>query len=190
MTARTLFAAVALLIASATAGFAQSPATSGSDSVTPLSMEFKNGVVGPREMESQTKQTVAREYTRAWQTFSDAFDEDRPELLSASFVGEAQKTFANGIAEQKKAGIHTKYAFRSHQPQVIFYAPDGLSIIVRDRVTSDVQIMKGSDVLHSATVTQDYVAVMTPTETSWRVRILQPQPQDQDRNTESVAQNR
>ena len=170
---------VATVIAASCAFVACLPSwaqTSQSAEIKPLAMQFKNNVVGPREMESQTKETVAREYTRAWQTFSDAFDQNQPTLLSNSFVGDAQADLARGIQDQQRAGIHTKYEIRSHQPQVIFYSPDGLSIIVRDRVTSNIQVMKGGNVLHSADSTQDFISVMTPTANSWRVRILQSVP--------------
>jgi hypothetical protein len=129
--------------------------------------------VGPRPVESQTQSSVVRDYLLAWKTMDTAMTENRLELLDGYFVGQAKEKFADTIREQKNIGIHTSYQPKSHDIKVVFYSPEGLSIQLLDDVEYDVDVRKGNQSLGSQHFRGRYVAVLTPTESKWKVRILQ-----------------
>jgi len=133
--------------------------------------------VGPRVLEDQTEKVVIRDYKEAWQGLSNALAENRTDLLDADFVGIAKEKLINTIREQQKLGIQTRYTERSHDVKLVFYSPEGLSIQLLDTVEYDVQITdheKAQAVQHLRT---RYVAVLTPTEVRWKVRIFQGAPE-------------
>jgi len=129
--------------------------------------------VGPRSLEPQTQSSVIRDYLLAWQTMDSALTQNRPELLDAVFVGKAKEKLAETVREQKSLGIQTSYLPRSHDIKVVFYSPEGLSIQLLDEVEYDVNVRKGEQSLGSEHVRVRYVAVLSPTETRWKVRVFQ-----------------
>ena len=129
--------------------------------------------VGPRPVEAQTQSSVVRDYLLAWQTMDTAMTENRPDLLEGYFVGQAKEKLADTIREQKNIGIRTSYQPKSHDIKVVFYSPEGLSIQLLDDVEYDVDVRKGDQSLGSQHFHGRYVAVLTPTESKWKVRILQ-----------------
>jgi hypothetical protein len=100
-------------------------------------------------------------------------DQNRADLLNQNFVGTAKEKFAVTIAEQAKLGLRTHYQERSHDIKIIFYSPEGLSIQLVDDIEYDVQLLDHDKVLASQPVRTRYVAVLTPTEVRWKVRVLQ-----------------
>jgi hypothetical protein len=129
--------------------------------------------VGPRTLEKQTQAAVIRDYLEAWHSLSIAFEQNRPDLLDPSFVGVAKEKLADTILDQTKLGIQTRYRDGAHDLQLVFYSPEGLSIQLLDTVEYDVQILDHGKLQATQHVHARYVAVMTPTEVRWKVRVFQ-----------------
>src|ERR1700680_3396343 len=133
--------------------------------------------VGPRNLEKQTETAVIRHYRQAWPGLSGALDQNRPELLNRDFVGTAKEKLADTIREQSKLGIQTRYQDGKHDIQLVFYSPEGLSIQLVDTVEYDVQLLDHEKLLTTQHVRARYVAVLTPTEVQWKVRVFQAEPE-------------
>lgn len=131
----------------------------------------------PRPLEKQTATSVVRDYLQSWQTLKSAFEQNRAGMLDADFVGVAREKLGDTIHQQAAAGIHTHYQDRSHDVQIVFYSPDGLSIQLVDNVDYDEQILSGGKVLATQPVRARYVVVLTPAADRWRVRIFQATPE-------------
>ncbi|MGA9352857.1 MAG: hypothetical protein WBV46_04150 [Terriglobales bacterium] len=129
--------------------------------------------VGPRPVEEQTQSSVIRDYLLAWQTMNGALSQNRTDQLDTVFVGRAKEKLAETVHEQQTLGIETSYLPKSHDIKVVFYSPDGLSIQLLDDVEYDVDVKKGAQSIGSEHVRTRYVAVLSPTETRWKVRVLQ-----------------
>jgi hypothetical protein len=130
---------------------------------------------GPRVLQDQTQAAVIRDYLEAWQTVGAAFDQDRVDLLDRDFVGTARDKLAEAIQQQSAVGIHTRYQDKSHDLQIVFYSPEGLSIQLIDNVEYAVQVLSRDEVQTTQQVRARYVVVLTPTEVRWRVRVFQAQ---------------
>lgn len=132
---------------------------------------------GPRTLEEQTAKTAIRDYLASWQSMSAAMEQNRSDLLDADFVGDAKDKLAATIGEQTSAGIRTRYQDRSHDLQIVFYSPEGLSIELIDTVEYDMQLVDHDKPAATARVRARYIAVLTPTEVRWRVRVFQAVPE-------------
>ena len=132
-----------------------------------------NNDVGPRPLDSQTRVSVVRDYVEAWRGLGSAFAQNAPDLLDEYFVGTAKKTLANTIQQQEHVKIQTSYKDVSHKIKIVFYSPEGLSIELVDDVEYRVEVHSGDGTTGSQTVRARYVAVLTPTESRWKVRIFQ-----------------
>lgn len=132
---------------------------------------------GPLKLAQQTETAAIRDYLQSWQSLQTAFDQNQAALLDADFVGTAHDKLTSAIDEEAKLGIHTRYQDRTHNIQIVFYSPDGLSIQLLDTVDYDAQILKGGAVLTSQHVRSRYVVVLTPTQVRWAVRIFQEEPE-------------
>ncbi|MGB8098141.1 MAG: hypothetical protein WCF17_13375 [Terracidiphilus sp.] len=132
---------------------------------------------GPRPLADQTATAVIHSYIESWQSLRAALDQNRPELLDRDFVGDARHKLAETIRQQARLGLRTSYQDRSHDLQIVFYSPEGLSVELTDNVQCDVEVRDGDKVIASQPVTERYIVVLTPTETRWRVRVLQASPQ-------------
>lgn len=128
---------------------------------------------GPRPLEEQTKAAAIRDYIESWQGMSDAFQQNRADLLDEDFVGTAKDKLAHAIDEQAKAAVHTRYQDRSHHIQFLFYSPEGLSIELTDDAEYDVQVFDHDKVVSSVPASAHYIVVLTPSEVRWRVRVMQ-----------------
>ena len=133
--------------------------------------------VGPRPLEKETETAVIRDYLQAWRSMSDAFDQNRTGLLDPDFIGTAKEKLADTIREQAKLGIHTRYRDGAHDLHLVFYSPEGLSIQLVDTVEYDMEVLGRDKVLATQHVRARYVAVMTPTEVRWKVRVFQAEPE-------------
>ena len=131
---------------------------------------------GPRELQEQTKSAVIRDYIEAWQSFRTAMDQNRASLLSTDFVGTAKDKLADTIEQQTSAGIHTRYQDLSHDLQIVFYSPEGLSVELTDNVEYSMQVLDHDKVTATQRVSARYIVVMTPAEMRWRVRVFQAVP--------------
>ena len=128
---------------------------------------------GPRELQETTAKAVVQNYLDSWHSMSEALGENRPDLLDRDFVGAAKEKLAATIKQQKLAGVNTTYRDRSHDVQILFYSPEGLSIQLADNVEYDVQLSSGGKSLGTQRVATRYIVVLTPSEVRWRVRIFQ-----------------
>jgi len=135
------------------------------------------GLAGPRPLEDQTRTALVRDYLAAWQSMDRALGENDASLLDADFVGVAKEKLSSTIEDQQKLGLRTRYQDRSHDVQLVFYSPEGLSIQLLDTVEYDVQLMDHDRLKATQQVRARYLAVLTPTEVRWKVRIFQALPQ-------------
>lgn len=132
---------------------------------------------GPRALQAQTQTAVIKNYLQSWQTLNNAMDQNRVDLLDQDFMGIAHDKLAETIKQQAAAGIHTRYQDKSHDVQIVFYSPEGLSVELTDTVDYDVQVLDHEKVLTTQHAHARYIAVLTPTEVRWRVRVFQAQAQ-------------
>lgn len=163
---RLLFAA----LGAALAGFpvaAQQPEVQ----VTPANLQ------GPRALKDETQQAVVRGYLEAWQSMRAALEQNRTDLLDPDFVGTARDKLTDTVHDQVTSGISTRYLDRSHNLQIVFYSPEGLSIQLVDNAVYDVQLVDHGKVQATQTEHARYVVVMTPAEVRWRVRVFQATPE-------------
>ena len=129
--------------------------------------------VWPRPLEKETQTSVVRDYLLAWQTLGGALSQNRADLLDGYFVGIAKDKLADTIREQQTFGIQTVYRDESHDLQVVFYSPEGLSIQLLDNVQYEVEVRDHGKTVGTEHVRTRYVAVLTPTESRWKVRVFQ-----------------
>ncbi|HEX6772127.1 MAG TPA: hypothetical protein VF126_08890 [Acidobacteriaceae bacterium] len=141
--------------------------------VAPLHLE------GPRELNDQTKSAVIRDYLQAWQSMSNALSQNNPALLDRDFVGTAKDKLTGTVHDQVTTGISTRYLDKSHNLQITFYSPEGLSVQLVDNVEYEVQVIDHGKTQAVQTAHARYVVVMTPAEVRWRVRVFQGQPDQQ-----------
>lgn len=128
---------------------------------------------GSRPIEKQTESAVIRDYLQSWKSFEAALDGNQASLLDADFVGTAREKLASTIEEQTKLGVHTRYQDRTHDLQIVFYSPEGLSIEMIDTVEYDQQVLDRDKVITTRRMRARYVVVLTPSEVRWKVRIFQ-----------------
>ena len=128
---------------------------------------------GTRPLEEQTKAAAVRDYLQSWQSMSDAFQQDRADILDQDFIGTARDKLGNAIGEQVKLGIHTRYQDRAHHIQFLFYSPEGLSIELIDDADYDLQVFDHDREVSTVPVHARYIVVLTPAEVRWRVRVMQ-----------------
>ncbi len=132
---------------------------------------------GPRVLEDQTAKAVVRDYLQAWQNLNVALGQNRADVLGASFVGTVKDKLSETIQQQVALGMSTHYQDRSHDIQIVFYSPEGLSVELQDKVEYDVQVLDHGKVQATKRVNARYTVVMTPAEVRWRVRVLQAEPE-------------
>jgi hypothetical protein len=133
--------------------------------------------VGPRTLEPQTRAAVVRDYLACWQSLNRALDGNDATVLDADFTGIARQKLSETVDEQQKLGIRTRYQDRKHNIGLLFYSPEGLSIELLDDVEYDVEVLDHDKVQATQHLHAQYLAVLTPTEVRWKVRILQSTPQ-------------
>jgi hypothetical protein len=104
-------------------------------------------------------------------------DENNAHLLDTDFTGLAREKLSDTIADQQKLGLRTLYLDRQHDIHLIFYSPEGLSVQLLDSVEYDVQVLDHDKVQATQHVRTQYLAVLTPTEVRWKVRIFQSTPE-------------
>jgi hypothetical protein len=132
---------------------------------------------GPRVLNDQTREAVIRGYLEAWQSLRGALQQNRTDLLDRNFVGTAKDKLVDTIHDQVTTGISTRYLDRSHNLQIVFYSPEGLSVQLVDDVAYDVQLVDHGKTQATQTEHARYIVVMTPAEVRWRVRIFQGTPE-------------
>lgn len=133
--------------------------------------------LGPRQVEELTEKSISRDYALAWQSLSQAIDQNRTDLLDAYFTGSAKDDFTQVIADQKKSGARIRYQDHGHKLEAIFYSPAGDAMQLRDQAQIEVQYLDGDKVIQSEQVTFHYIVLMTPGADRWLVRELEYTPQ-------------
>jgi hypothetical protein len=128
---------------------------------------------GSRPLEKQTESSVIRDYLESWKTMEQALDHNQVGPLDPQFIGVARDKLAETIDEQNRIGIHTRYQDQSHDLQIVFYSPEGLSVQMIDTVEYLQEILEKDKIIATKKVRQRYVVVLTPSEVRWRVRIFQ-----------------
>jgi hypothetical protein len=139
-----------------------------------VSLNIQNAT--PRQVEDATEKAVARDYAAAWQSMAEALDQNRPDLLSANFIGTASDRLAETIQQQKQTGLHRRYVDRGHKVQAVFYSSEGSAMELHDTAQLQIQLLDGDKVVASRDLTAQYVVLMTAAENSWKVRVLQEVP--------------
>jgi len=128
---------------------------------------------GSRPLEKQTESSVIRNYLESWKSLQEALDQNQAGKLDRDFVGVARDKLGDTIEAQNRMGVHTRYQDLSHDLQIVFYSPEGLSIQMTDNVEYRQQIFEKDKVLSTTVVRRRYLVVLTPSEVRWQVRILQ-----------------
>lgn len=128
---------------------------------------------GAGHLQDQTEKAVIEDYLESWKTFDAAFEQNRADMLDRDFVGSAKDKLASTIQEQGHLGIKTRYIDRSHDLQVLFYSPEGLSIELADNVEYDVQVLINDKLGTVQQVHARYIVVLTPAELRWKIRVFQ-----------------
>jgi hypothetical protein len=128
-----------------------------------------------RQLEDQTKARVIRDYLESWKAMESALELNQSDLLEMDFIGTAKNRLNSTIQEQAAAGIHSRYQDRSHDIQIVFYSPEGLSIQLVDTVNYAIQVFDRDKQIANQQVNARFIVVLTPGEVRWRVRVLQEQ---------------
>lgn len=139
-------------------------------------VQLDTSKAGPRDVEDQTKDSIVRDYGKAWHSLEQALEDNRPDLLNADFVGYAQDHWLHTVKAQEAAGLSRRIVDQGHHLQVIFYSPDGSAMQLRDTAQLEIQYRDGSKVIHTEKLSAQYLVLMTPAENSWKVRVLQEIP--------------
>ncbi len=142
-----------------------------------VNVHVESSSVGPRDLEAQTGSSVVRDYLEAWQGMSRAMRGNQPSLLDADFVGVAKEKLASTIRQQQQIGVQTLYKDESHDIKLVFYSPEGLSIQLVDDVAYEVTVTNSQKLAASQHLRARFVAVLSPTESRWKVRVLQSEAQ-------------
>ena len=166
-----------LLILGALGGAASHFAAGQAATVQAVVRIEPSSLKGPRVLQDQTQAAAIRDYLKSWQSFRAAFDANRSDLLDTDFVGNAKDKLAATIQQQTALGVRTKFEDRSHDLQVVFYSPEGLSIELIDRVDYDLQVFVHDKITNTQRVSARYIVVLTPAEVRWRVRVFQAVPE-------------
>ncbi|HEX6880971.1 MAG TPA: hypothetical protein VF135_11450 [Terriglobales bacterium] len=127
----------------------------------------------PRDVEDQTKEAVIRDYGKAWQSLEQALEQNRADLLATDFVGFAKDKWTQTVKAQNSAKLSRRIVDHGHHLEVLFYSVDGSAMQLRDTAQLEVQYLDDGKVVHKESMTARYLALLTPAENSWKVRILQ-----------------
>jgi hypothetical protein len=136
-------------------------------------IEVDASVTGPRQVETLTMNSVARDYGLAWSRLAQAFDTNSPQLLEGYFVGVAQERFARALSTQQTAGLSSRFLDPQHKVVAVFYAPEGDVMELHDTVSSRRQVLKDGKVIHEDDDVRRYVVLMTPAVDRWVIRHIQ-----------------
>jgi hypothetical protein len=143
----------------------------GADSLPQV--QLNTASASPRSVETQTQQSILRDYTAAWKTLTQSLDENSAKPLASYFVGNAKDMLTASVTDQQKSGVHSRYLNQSHDVKAVFYGPEGDVIELRDTLNCQVQVLDGDKVVYSEPVVLHYIVLMTPGADRWVVRQMQ-----------------
>ncbi len=132
---------------------------------------------GSCQIAPSTQASVLRNYTQAWRAMAAAFEQNNPALLDDDFVGVAREKLATTVQQQKNLNLRTYYRDQVHDVRFFFCSPAGMSVELVDSVDYELRIQDHDRTLVPQRVRVRYAAVLTPTETRWKVRMFQAEPQ-------------
>ncbi len=130
----------------------------------------------PRSVEDLTEHSIVRDYTAAWQSLTEASENNAPGRLDTYFVGTARTTLGKELNDQKKTGTRVRYLNQEHHLKAVFYAPEGDVMELQDDAEYQMQVVSDQKVIHDEHVVVKYVVLMTPAADRWVVRQLQAVP--------------
>jgi hypothetical protein len=130
----------------------------------------------PRPVEETTALAIQRDYTQAWQSLVAALEQNRAEMLDENFIGGARQHWQDAIHAQQQNGLSRRIVDHGHRVRVKFYSLDGSALEAIDTADLEIQYREGSQLLSSERIQAHYLVLLTPAESSWKVRILQEIP--------------
>lgn len=130
----------------------------------------------PRPVEETTALAIRRDYAQAWQSLVMALEDNRIETLGENFTGVARQQWENAIHAQQQNGLSRRIVDHGHQIRVSFYSLDGSALEAVDTADLEIEYRNGSKLLSSERVRARFLVLLTPAESSWKVRILQELP--------------
>ena len=145
-------------------------------SPAPAAVKVETSSAQPREVEDSTAQAVQRDYAQAWAAMSRALDQNNESMLDADFAGTAREKLGRLLKAQAANGLHRRILDHGHSVRVTFYSLDGSAMQVEDTAQQETEYFDGGTLLKSDQGTVRYLAVLTPAENSWKVRILEAVP--------------
>jgi len=145
-------------------------------SPAPAAVKVETSSAQPREVEDSTAQAVRRDYAQAWAAMSHALDQNNGSMLDANFAGTAREKLGRALKAQAANGLHRRIVDHGHSVRVTFYSLDGSAMQVEDTAQQETEYFDGGTLLKSEQGTVRYLAVLTPAENSWKVRILETVP--------------
>ena len=129
--------------------------------------------VGPRTMEAQTQASVIRDYLMAWQTMNATLTQTGRtcwmQCLSEKRKRSSARLFTSSCASELRQATCPSRTTSA----LCFIRRKELSIQLLDEVEYDVNVWKGEQFLGLEHVRARYVAVLSPSETRWKVRMFQ-----------------
>ena len=81
---------------------------------------------GPRNLEAQTRAAVVRDYLQAWKSMNGALQENRADLLDASFVGIAKEKLTDTVRRTASPGLEDELPGSFPQSQNCFLLSRGI----------------------------------------------------------------
>jgi hypothetical protein len=131
----------------------------------------------PREVETLTQRSIVRDYKFAWANLDLALESNSGGPLNGLFVGPANTWLTDKVTSQRQYGITSRYLNQAHKLDAVFYAPEGDVIELHDTAEYDLEILDGSQTIHSEHAVVHYIVLMTPGADRWVVRQIQSVPQ-------------
>jgi len=131
---------------------------------------------GPREVEDTVQQSVQRDYAQAWQTMEAALESGDASGLNQYWVGVAHDKLTQKIQDERRTNVRVRYQDKSHHLQAVYYPTDGAALLLHDDAEVELQVLDSGKTIHSQTIHEKYVVLMTPGQDRWFVRVLQSVP--------------
>ena len=131
---------------------------------------------GPREVEDTVQLSIQRDYAEAWHSMEAALDSGDASRLNQYWVGIAHDKLAEKVQDEVQTNVRVRYQDKSHQLQAIYYPTDGAALLLHDNAEVELQVLDSGKLVHSETLHQKYVVLMTPGQDRWFVRVLQAVP--------------
>jgi hypothetical protein len=147
-----------------------------SASVPASDIQLNVSGAGPREVEDTVQESVRRDYAQAWQTMEAALESGDASGLHQYWVGVAHDKLAQKMKDEAQTKVRVRYQGKSHRLQAIYYPTDGAALLLHDDAEVELQVLDGGKLVHSQTLHQKYVVLMTPGQDRWFVRLLQAVP--------------